>query len=106
MVGAGSSYRLMYTTPDGIGNDYGESGAITVKDAVGNPVTGTIGSGEIPFSFDYDGDDEAGTAGIDKQVTLIGIRPNSSKFAVTSGILTKSKAISLALVAETDRAYI
>ena len=106
MVGAGSSYRLMYTTPEGLGNDYGESGAITVKDAVGNPITGTIGSGEIPFSFDYDGDDEAGTAGIDKQVTLIGIRPNSSKFAVTSGILTKSKAISLALVAETDRAYI
>jgi hypothetical protein len=29
LVGAGSSYRLMYTSPPGAGNDYGESGAIT-----------------------------------------------------------------------------
>lgn len=106
MVQAGSSYRLLYTTPDGAGNDYGESGAITVLDAGGSPITGVITSGTIPFTFDYDNDAVAGLAGTDKAVTLIGIAPNFSKFAVSTGLLTESKAISLSLVAEVDRAYL
>jgi hypothetical protein len=105
MVGAGSSYRLFYTSPAGAGNDYGEAGAITVNDATGTPITGTISSGSISFTFDYDGDTAGGTAGTDKAVTLIGIRPNSSKFAAGTGTLTRSKSIVLSLVAEADRAY-
>ena len=106
MVGAGSSYRLMYTVVSGPDNDYGESGAVTVNDTSGTPITGTISSGTIPFTFDYDNDAVGGPAGNDKAVTLIGIRPNSSKFAVATGTLTKSKVISLSLVAEQDRAYL
>jgi hypothetical protein len=105
MVGSGSSYRLMYTTGPSANDDYEESGAITVLDASGNTISGVISAGEISITFDYDGDGVGGTAGTDKPVTLIGIRANSSKFAVATGILTKSKAISLSLVAETDRAY-
>jgi hypothetical protein len=106
MVGAGSSFRLMYTSPAGAGNDYGEAGAITVLDASGVAITGVITSGTIAFDFDFDGDSEGGTIGTNKSVTLIGIRPNSSKFAVATGSLTRSKALSLSLVAETDRAYL
>jgi len=106
MVGAGSSYRLMFTNGPGAGDDYGEAGAITVDDASGVAITGTIATGEISFTFDYDGDAAGGTAATDKAVTLIGIRPNASKFAVATGTLTRSKAISLSLVAETDRAYL
>lgn len=105
LVGAGSSYRLMYTAPAGAGNDYGEAGAITVKNAAGTPITGTISSATIGFDFDYDNDTEGGAAGTDKAVTLIGIRPNSSKFAVATGVLSRSKGISLSLVGEQDRAY-
>ena len=105
LVGAGSSYRLMYAAPPGAGNDYGESGAITVKDASGTPNTGTISSGSIAFTFDYDGDADGGTAGTDKAVVLIGIRPGSGKFAAATGTLTRSKGISLSLVAEQDRIY-
>lgn len=105
LVGAGSSYRLMFTAPAGAGNDYGEAGAITVEDASGNPITGTISSGSIAFTFDYDGDTLGGTAGTDKAVTLIGVRPGYGKFAVATGLLTRSKAISLSLVAEQDRVY-
>jgi hypothetical protein len=106
LVGAGSSYRLMYTSPPGAGNDYGESGAITVNDASGTPITGTISSGSIAFTFDYDGNTQGGfTAGTDRAVTLIGVRPGYGKFAVATGTLTRSKAISLSLVAETDRVY-
>jgi len=106
MVQAGSSFRLLYSNPPGAGNDYGESGAITVNDADGNPITGTITNGAISFTFDYDNDSAGGTAGTDKAYTLIGIAPGFSKFAVSTGTLTKSKVISAGLVAEVDRAYL
>ena len=106
LVGAGSSYRLMFASPPGAGNDYGEAGAITVNDAAGNPITGTISASEISGTYDYDGNTQGGfTAGTDRAVVLIGIRPGSGKFAVATGTLTKSKNISLSLVAEQDRVY-
>lgn len=108
LIGAGSSYRLMYTAPPGAGNDYGEAGAITVNNASGVPITGSISSGSITFDFDYDGNTQGGfSAGTDRPVTLIGIRPGlgGGKFVATTGTLTRSKAISLSLVAEVDRVY-
>jgi len=105
LVGAGSSYRLMFTTGPSAGDDFGESGAITVLDADDDPITGTISTGTIAFTFDYDGDTLGGTAGTDKPVTLIGIRPGSGKYAVATGALSRSKGISLSLVAEADRVY-
>jgi len=105
LVGAGSSYRLMYAAPAGAGNDYGEAGAITVLDASGNPITGTISSSSISFTFDYDGDTLGGTAGTDKGVTVIGIRPGFGTFTVATGTLTRSKNISLSLVAAQERVY-
>jgi hypothetical protein len=106
LVGAGSSYRLMFTAPPGAGNDYGESGAITVNNASGTPITGTISAASINFDYDYDGNVQGGfTGGTDRPVTLVGVRPGSGKFVVATGTLTRSKAISLSLVAEADRVY-
>ena len=107
LVGAGSSYRLMYAAPAGAGNDYGEAGAITVKDYSGADITGTISAASIGFDFDYDGSTAGGSAGTDKAVVLIGIRPgvNGGKFAMATGTLTRSKTITLSLVAEQDRVY-
>ena len=107
LVGAGSSYRLMFSAPPGAGNDYGEAGAVTVNNAAGTPITGTISAASFTFDYDYDGNTQAGfTAGTDRAVTLIGIRPGYGKFAVATGTLTRSKSISLSLVAEADRAYV
>lgn len=99
LVGAGSSYRLFFSA------DYGTASAVTVKNASGVGIAGIISASPIPFDFDYDGDTLGGTAGTDKAVTLIGIKPGSGKFAVATGTLTRSKAISLSLVGEADRAY-
>jgi hypothetical protein len=97
----------MFTSPPGAGNDYGESGAITVNNASGSPITGTISSGSIAFTYDYDGNVQGGfTGGTDRAVTLIGIKPGTGKFVVATGTLTRSKAIALSLVAEQDRAYV
>ena len=107
LVGAGSSYRLMFAAPPGAGNDYGEAGAVTVNNAAGTPVTGAISASSFTFDYDYDGNTQAGfTAGTDRPVVLIGIRPGYGKFAVATGTLTRSKSISLSLVAESDRAYV
>lgn len=106
LQGAGSSYRLIFTTLPGAGNDFGESGAVTVNDASGTPITGTISGPSISFTFDYDANVQGGrTAGTDAAVTLIGIRPGSGKYVAASGTLTRSKSIALSLVAETDRVY-
>lgn len=107
LVGGGSSYRLLFTTLPGATNDYGESGAVTVNNASGSPITGTISSGSIAFTFDYDGNVQGGrSAGTDAAVTLVGIKPGTGKFVVATGLLTRSKAIALSLVAEQDRAYV
>lgn len=107
LVGAGSSYRLMFSAPPGAGNDYGEAGAVTVNDAAGTPITGSIASTGIAFTYDYDGNTQGGfTGGTDRPVTLIGIRPGSGKFVVATGTLTRSKTTVLSLVAEQDRAYV
>lgn len=106
LVGVGSAYRLMFTSPPGAGNDYGEAGAITVNDASGTPIAGTIASDTIEFTYDYDGNTQGGyTGGTDRPVTLIGIRPGSGKFVAATGTLTRSKNIALSLVAEQDRVY-
>lgn len=106
LIGDGSSYRLFYTSPSGDGNDYGEAGALTVLDASNNPITGTISSGSISFTFDYDGSTAGGAASTDKAVTLIAIKPNGGKFASAQGTLTRSKTVSISVVAEQDRVYV
>jgi len=104
LVGAGSSYRMFYTTGPGAGDDYGESGAITVKDGSAMDIAGTV-SASISFTFDYDNDTAGGAAGTDKAVTLVAVRPGYGKYAVATGTLSRSKGISLSVVAEQDRVY-
>jgi hypothetical protein len=107
LVGAGSSYRLMYTAGPGGSDDYGQSGAITVLKADNvTPISGTISAASIVFDFDYDNSTAGGTAGTDKAVTLIGIRPGGGKFVAATGTLSRSKSIALSLVAENDRVYL
>jgi hypothetical protein len=106
LIGAGSSYRLMFTAPPGAGNDFGEAGAVTVNNAAGVPITGSISGASIAFDYDYDGNVQAGfTAGTDRAVTLVGIKPGGGKYVAATGMLTRSKAVSLSLVAEQDRVY-
>lgn len=106
LVGAGSSYRLFFKTPPGAGNDWGEAGAITVNDALGTPITGTISTSTVPFTFDYDGNVQGGfTAGTDRTVVLVGVRPGSGKVTVVEGVIGRAKGLVIGLVAENDRVY-
>lgn len=106
LVGAGSSYRLIYKTGPGASDDYGDAGAITVKDASGADIAGTISAASMAFTFNYDSDTLGGAAGTDKAVVLIGIRPGHGKFVVAEGTLARSKTMAFSLAGDKDPAYV
>lgn len=103
----GGYYRMYFTTLPGAGNDYGESGAVTVADNAAADIAGTISGSTIAFTFDYDGNVQGGrTAGTDAAVTVVAGNPGSAKPVVATGTIARSKGISITLTAEADRAYI
>lgn len=105
-VGAGSCYRMIYTTTPG-GDDYGESTAITVNDASGTPITGTISSSSISFTFDYTNNTQGGYSGLtDRAVKIIAARPGYSVPVVISGTITQSKNMQFNITATAELAYI
>lgn len=108
LQGAGGYYRMFFTDPTGgAGDAYGESGAITVNDKDGTPITGTSPGASEAFTFDYDGNVQGGrTAGVDADVTIVAGRPGYAKPVVATGTITRSKGISISLVAEQDRGYV
>lgn len=107
LTSGGTGFYRMYFTDLSGSADYGLTGAITVNDKDGNPIQGTITGSSISFTFDYDGNVQGGrTAGSDAAVTIVAGNPGSAKPVVATGTLSRSKAISIALVAEQDRAYV
>lgn len=112
LTSGGTGYYRMYFTNDDAGDnagyDYGTANAITVNDADGNPITGTITGTPISFSYDYSGNVQRGaaSAGDDAPVTIVAGNAGSAKPVVTTGTISQSKALSFTLTAETDRAYL
>lgn len=104
-TGGAGTFRLMFEAPPGAGNDYGEAGAITVRDALGNPVEGNITSGSLGFTFDFDGDTLGGPAGTDKAVVLFGVNPGHAKPTPVRGTINGTTGLTLGLVAQSDPAY-
>ena len=106
LIGAGSYYRMFFTTLPGVLDGFGESGAVTVQDADGNPISGAIAAASTSFTFAYDSNVQGGrTAGTDAAVTVVAGRPGFAKPVLFGGTITRSKGINIALIAETDRAY-
>jgi hypothetical protein len=107
----GTGYYRMYFTNDdagdNAGDDYGTANAITVNDKDTNPIAGSISSGSISFSYDYDGNVQRGTGsdGEDAPVTVVAGNKGIAKPVVATGTISRSKGISISLVAEQDRAY-
>jgi len=104
-------WYVLYYSDLTAGNDWGTATAVVVRDKNNNPISGTISSTAIPFSYDYTNQTESGkrTGGTDTAVTLVAGKSGSAKpvvVATTAGTgLTASKAISITATAETDRAY-
>ena len=107
----GTGYYRMYFTNDDAGtdagNDYGTNGAITVNDSTPAAIAGAISSSSIAFTYDYDGNVQrgGGSAGVDAPITIVAGNIGVAKPVVATGTISRSKGISISLVAEQDRAY-
>jgi hypothetical protein len=107
----GGYFRMYYANDDAgdnSGDDYGTATAITVNDASGTPIQGTISGTPIPFTYDYDGNVQRGTGsdGEDAPIVIVAGNAGAAKPVVATGTISRSKGISITLTAETDRAYI
>lgn len=106
LTSGGTGYYRMYFTTNPAG-DYGTANAVTVNDADGNPIFGTITGATKSFTFDYTGNNQGGrTPDTDADVTIVAGNAGSAKPVVAAGTITESKAISITLTAEQDRGYI
>ena len=112
LTSGSTGYYRMYITDSVTGtDDYGTSAAITVNDKDGNPIAGTISSGEINFTFAYDTNTQGGRSvftspGGDVNVTVVAGNKGVAKPVVQTGVITRTKSIVVGLVAEQDRAYV
>ena len=106
LTAGGTGYYRMYFL-DTVTGDYGAATAITVNDKDGLPITGTISSGSVAFTFDYDGNVQGGrTAGTDADIVIVAGNKGSAKPVVVQGTITRSKGLSFGCVSEVDRAYV
>lgn len=105
-TGSSGYYRMYFTDLAGV-YDYGLTDAITVNDASGSPITGTITSGSIAFTFDYDGNVQGSrTPGTDAAVTVVAGNPWYWKPTVVAYTITRSVGQNITLTAEQDRVYL
>lgn len=109
--GSTGYFRMYFTNDDAgdnLGYDYGTANAITVNDKDGNPIAGTINAASISFTYDYDGNIQRGaaSAGDDAPITIVAGNKGVAKPVVATGTISRSKGISISLVAEQDRAYV
>lgn len=102
-------YQCMFV--DGAGNeDFGTATAIIVNDASGNPVVGTsadalgsTGSYRISFSFDYDGNTQAGlSAGIDKTLVFLAEGDGGAQAVDVEFIIVRQATITASAQAEAE----
>ena len=111
LTSGGTGYFRMYFTNDdagdNLGYDYGTANAITVNDKDAVAIAGAITGASMAFTFDYDGNIQRGaaSAGEDAPVTIVAGNKGVAKPVVATGTISRSKGISISLVAEQDRAY-
>jgi hypothetical protein len=109
LTSGGTGYYRMYLTNSvaPTGDDYGTADAITLNDASGSPIAGTISGGAINFTVDFTGNTQGGRSVTTDPIPVTVVAGNAgvAKPVVATGTITASKSISISLVAETDRAY-
>lgn len=109
---ASAIYRVFFTNDDAgdnTGRDYGTANAITINNAVGTPIQGTVGgSGTLQFTYDFDNNIQRGaaSAGDDVPFTAVAIGLTTGQFVVGTGnILGTTLTGSSTLASALERNY-
>jgi hypothetical protein len=104
---ASAKYWLFFSTLPGANNDFGESGAVLVKDNSTVDVTGDVSAASsVTWSFDYDNNTQGGrTSGTNADVTAVGLGLSTGQYVKATATIARSKANSVSLVAALERNY-
>jgi hypothetical protein len=97
----------VYYADGSVGNDFDTSLAVTVNDALGNPVKGNVSAivsgGKISFAYAYDTNTQAGlAAGIDKAVVVEVEGDGGAAQAITFATITRSAIVPITCAPPAD----
>lgn len=98
-------YRVFFTNDDAgdnTGRDYGTASAITINNAAGTPIAGSVGgSATLQFSYDFDNNVQRGaaSAGDDVPFTAVAIGLTTGQFVVGTGTILSTTLIGTASLA-------
>jgi hypothetical protein len=106
LVGDGFAKYWVYftTTPDG--DDWGEAAAILVDDASAADMTGDIVGTSVTRTYDFDGNTQGGRVPpAEPAITAVAIGLTTGQYVRATGVIARSKANAIALVAPLERNY-
>lgn len=104
-------YRVFFTNDDAgsnLGYDFGTSNAITVDNASGVDISGSVGGNtSLTFTYDYDGNVQrgAGSASTDAPITVVGIGLSTGQYVSATGTIARSTSNVVSLVSALERNY-
>jgi hypothetical protein len=99
-------YRMYFTTLPGLGNDFGEDGAVLVEEPLGNEISGDVTGGSVSFSFNYDTNNQGGrTPGTDAEVTVVAIGLTTAQYVSAQATITRTTGQNISLVAPLERNF-
>jgi len=102
---ADSEYRMYFdSTPSG---DFDTVDAVTVNDADGAPIAGSITTSTVPFTFDYDNNVQGGrTLGTNASVTVVAIGLETAQYVLGSFTITRAVGLNFPVNAVLERNYV
>tara|TARA_R110000744_G_scaffold100598_3_gene194059 strand:+ start:2427 stop:3854 length:1428 start_codon:yes stop_codon:yes gene_type:complete len=100
-------YRVYFTDGVDAGLEFGESGAILVKEEGGINISGDVnGQSEINFTFDFDGNTQGNrTSGTVANVTAIALGLNTGQYVKTNATIGRSNSNTISFVSSVERQY-
>ena len=100
-------YRVYFTDGVDAGLEFGESGAILVKEEGGVNISGDVnGQSEINFTFDFDGNTQGNrTSGTVANVTAIALGLNTGQYVKTTATIGRSNSNTISFVSSVERQY-
>lgn len=104
----GGTYRAYFESGAASGNNFTEVDALTVKDATGDDIAGTVSVATISFDYAYDSNVQrgAGTAGTPVALIIFALKRGSTKPRFVRYTLTRAVGQAISFAAESDLGYV
>jgi len=105
LVNDSNAQYWMYFTSIGA-SAFGTDDAILVEDASSNTISGYASAASIPWTFDYDGNEQGGrTKATNAPVTVVALGLDTAQYVKTTHTITRATGQTISLVAALERNY-